>query len=378
MVMVIEAIKRVWSLEGGGITLGCDGENALYEALDYTKKSTSCNQQQYDLLSGIQGYIRDSSVNYTPVWIKGHQDDNVKIEDLGRLAMLNVEVDLYAKLFWADKVKINQSGVQKYFQYRVPEGMWKIAVLGTRVTNHLSQYLRESIEGTGVAEYWIHKKKRFSEEGYFQVDWDANKEAMKSVPVSRRHWVTKFESGMCGTGRMMKIWKQRLLDNCPRCGAPNETPQHILTCTSDAAIGVWNQSMEKLEEWLSANKTCLDVKSLLLQIMNQWREGDRVTNLRDYEFDGIEDVFRNQQQIGWRQLMGGCLSLEWARVQDTYFKWLGLRRTGKRWVEALITKLWDVCWDQWESRNEALHRTPIAADMSGAVSLNRAIAAECQ
>ena len=64
-------------------------------------------------------------------------------------------------------------------------------------------------------------------------------------------------------------------------------------------------------------------------------------------------------------------------MQGTYFKYLGVRKTGKRWVAALIQKLWGVSWDQWENRNEALHHNPMAADLSGAVSLNRAISAEC-
>lgn len=44
-----------------------------------------------------------------------------------------------------------------------------------------------------------------SEQGYFQVECDANTRSMKSAKVSRRQWVTKFESGMCGFGKMMKI-----------------------------------------------------------------------------------------------------------------------------------------------------------------------------
>ena len=112
-------------------------------------------------------------------------------------------------------------------------------------------------------------------------------------------------------------------------------------------------------------------------MLDQWRSGDNVSGLKDFDFDGVEDIFNSQKQIGWRPLLGGCLSLEWAKVQGTYFKWLRVK-TGKRWVAALIQKLWDVAWDQWENRNEALHDTPMAADLSGAVSLNRAISAECQ
>ena len=74
--------------------------------------------------------------------------------------------------------------------------------------------------------------------------------------------------------------------------------------------------------------------------------------------------------------MGGCISFEWAKVQGDYYKWIGRKKTGKRWAVALIQKLWDVSWDQWECRNGALHNTPMAADLSGALSLDRAISAE--
>ena len=68
--------------------------------------------------------------------------------------------------------------------------------------------------------------------------------------------------------------------------------------------------------------------------------------------------------------------MEWAAVQDSYFKWLGIRKTGKRWVTELITKLWDVAWDQWECRNKFIHNTQLAADLSGAASLDEAIKVE--
>ena len=108
------------------------------------------------------------------------------------------------------------------------------------------QYLRESIEGGKVAEYWICKKKVILEQGYFLVDWEANKLAMKASPVARRYWVTKFESGIYGKGEMMKMWKQRLVNNCPRCGATNETTTHILKCRSKTAQATWDKSFEKL------------------------------------------------------------------------------------------------------------------------------------
>ena len=69
--------------------------------------------------------------------------------------------------------------------------------------------------------------------------------------------------------------------------------------------------------------------------------------------------------------------MEWARVQQEYYQWIGIQRSGKRWVTALIKKLWQILWDIWDNRNDFLHKTQMAADLSGAVSLAKAIQEEC-
>jgi len=108
---------------------------------------------------------------------------------------------------------------------------------------------------------------------------------MGSVDISRRHWVTKFESGFCGTGRMMKIWRQRVIDNCPRCGAANEDTSHILQCTSASEQTVGKKAMQKLEDWLVQKKTCPDLRKLLLHMINRWRSGLMVYNHVPCEFE---------------------------------------------------------------------------------------------
>ena len=377
MVLVVEVIKDIWSISGGGILIGCDGKAALDQALNIKENKTACQQQQFDIISGIQGYVRASTVEYLPFHIKGHQDNKKKLKDLSRLELLNVEVDWMAKDYWAEKYDNDIVTQRKYFKYAMPMGMWKISFMGTRVINKLVPFLRESIEGGKAADYWVINKSRFTKESFFLVDWEANKKAMKSVKLSRRNWVTKFESGFCGTGRMLKIWKQRVIDNCPRCGAPNETTTHILQCTSESAQSTGKEAVIQLEAWLLQKKTCPDLRKLLVHMINSWRVGHLVTDKVSCEFEWCKTVFEAQQRIGWRQLMGGCLALDWAKAQDSYFKWLGMKRTGKRWVVSLIKKLWDISWDLWNDRNRVLHSTPMAGDLSGAASLDKAIGEEC-
>ena len=84
LVLMTELMKEVWGISGGGITLGCDGLGALYQSVDVKYFITSCKQQHFDLISGIQGYIRPSAITYTPKHIKGHQDDIIDISKLDR------------------------------------------------------------------------------------------------------------------------------------------------------------------------------------------------------------------------------------------------------------------------------------------------------
>ena len=128
-VLVVEMIKEVWGITQGGILIGCDGKDALKQAVDTNEVCTSCKQQHFDLLSGIQGYIRGSCLKYTSCHIKGHQDETKSWEDLDRLAMLNVEVDLAAKEFWTEKYNDNDKK-RRYFSYMVPKGMWQISFFG--------------------------------------------------------------------------------------------------------------------------------------------------------------------------------------------------------------------------------------------------------
>ena len=165
LVLMTELMKEVWGVSGGGITLGCDGLGALYQSVDVKYFITSCKQQHFDLISGIQGYIRPSAITYTPKHIKGHQDDIIDISKLDRWAILNIEMDFRAKDYWQQMISN-----QHYFDFRTNKGLWTINICGKRICTYLAAFLRESIDGEAVADYWVHKRKRFSEKGFINVD----------------------------------------------------------------------------------------------------------------------------------------------------------------------------------------------------------------
>ena len=63
-----------------------------------------------------------------------------------------------------------------------------------------------------------------------------------------------------------------------------------------------------------------------------------------------------QDSIGWHYLLQGCVSTQWQITQARWYESLGSKLSAKRWTAAWIRKLWDVSWDQWEHRNDVVHK----------------------
>jgi hypothetical protein len=112
-----------------------------------------------------------------------------------------------------------------------------------------------------LRQYW-ESKERFGLASANNIDWQANHTAIKTLIVSRRHWVTKHVSGHCGTGKMMVRWKQRESDACPRCNEP-EDASHIWLCKNPELITVWNESIETRRSWLIAQQSHPSITAII-------------------------------------------------------------------------------------------------------------------
>ena len=177
---------------------------------------------------------------------------------------------------------------------------------------------------------------------------------MKGVRRSRQQWVTKHVSGFCGTGKMMKRWKQRETAKCPRCDEEIEDARHVWKCQGSGANNVWDSSITNLRSWLEKQKTQPNIAELICDRLTAWR-CDTTPMVQPALYRGIRAALSNQDRVGWQALLEGTPAIGWSEVQQSYYDWLGVRKTGLRWLSALVQKLWDVAWDQWNHRNGILH-----------------------
>ena len=77
-------------------------------------------------------------------------------------------------------------------------------------------------------------------------------------------------------------------------------------------------------------------------------------------FLGLAEAVRAQDELGWTAAFEGRWSSQWIVIQDRHFANNNLRQTGRRWLTALIKKLWEVAWDLWEHRN-GIHQDNLEA-----------------
>ena len=63
----------------------------------------------------------------------------------------------------------------------------------------------------------------------------------------------------------------------------------------------------------------------------------------------------HQSLLGWGAFLRGFVSHHWIHAQSCYLQYIQSKKTGKRWLQCIIEKLWSVSWDQWRFRNGILH-----------------------
>ena len=129
-----------------------------------------------------------------------------------------------------------------------------------------------------------------------------------------------------------------------------EDAAHVWQCKEEQALEVWDKSIEALHLWLMDQQTQPGIQEAICNGLRAWKYGTEHPPVASH-FAQLQEAIHLQDQISWQALLEGCLSLEWQGVQQHYYLWMGIRKTGRRWLSSLIKKLWEIAWDQWDHRN---------------------------
>ena len=320
IVVLVHCICITHHITSGSITVGCDGQSALWQAMEH-EGDVNPTSQQFDLIAAVRQWKKKCPITWHSRHVPGHQDDSKTATVLDRWATLNCEMDLNAKAHW------QRHHTQPSTQRAIEGEPWQLELPDGKVCRDFRGTLHEHIFGPKARAYWEGKSNRFHDGNADDVDWEAAATGRKSMTQARRQWQTKHNTGFCAVGKMMQQRKEQTTAKCPRCNTEVEDAEHVLKCTGSGATEKWQEQILELKKHLIKQDTGQEVRKALLAGLQTYREGtDCAHPTTDPE---VQQVIERQNKLGWRNLLEGFPAVGWAEAQQKAFTRAKSKRTGK-------------------------------------------------
>ena len=346
-VLMINIIAKIHDIQDGRITIGCDNESALWKC--FLTDTTDTGDSSFDLIRVIHEAIKVSTITWTPVHVRGHQDRDNAIDTLDEWARANVHADKQAEIYW--KEKYGDGNRDRPRPGIMPGEGWRVSIDGEPLHDKMADQLHQHIYKKPCMDYWT-KKGRIKKDMGHEVDWNEYKKAQRTMKYGKRQWVKKHFCGHEGTNQMMFKWKQRPSPQCPKC-AQIETHRHIARCQSRAATQAYQDATEKFKQWLDGT-TSPGIKAAVLAHVKAYRDEAEVDVAGNWSHE-LMDTSETQSRIGPNAFFEGCISHKWERIQKVHLNAMKSKRSPARWARELIKKLWLISWDMWANRNGWIH-----------------------
>jgi hypothetical protein len=105
---------------------------------------------------------------------------------------------------------------------------------------------------------------------------------------------------------------------------------------------------------LTDNNTYPELINLIIDGLSRWRTGDSGASTHS-KIPWLHNLGTKQDLCGWRNFFEGLLVTDWRDAVKHHFDRTHSMKSPKRWLSALIRKMWLIAWDLWEHRNGYLH-----------------------
>jgi len=363
---LLSRLERTYDLSQGRITVGCDCVAALNRI--NTDYPPAPHLASFDILWELYILLKNSTVQWRTHWIKGHQDDHAGYDDLDLWGQLNVDMDLLAKTHWA------RLDTQRPRPFSLPPspGIWSLWHHNQRITQWTTTVADQLHYNPIARTYWSHKYINFPE-----LDYDAIRMAYRSLPLYYQLRIPKWITQRLPVGDRVVQWGHDNIAVCPRCDASSETHTHVVRCTHPGVQSHLTLWLDSLNLWLQQQHTHPGLRDGVLSILRatfaaqDW-DPPFATN------PDIRTTFTQQRRLGTDSLVFGWWATGWAETQDAYYKSLGKRTTGKRWLSRLIRKQWEIAWDLWRHRMKVANEPESFTIAREHERLNAAITIEYQ
>ena len=369
-------ISQRCNITTGNVTLGCDGLGAV-NIIEKAFKTTKSNMEQFDVIRAINTLRAKCPFKVRLKHVKGHQDDSMNFYNLDRWAQLNVLVDSMAKLKLTDAMANDE-----FHQHRCdsfPHDQCTVAFCDdnrsphTPIQSNLLKTIRREAGRKRVRKHW-KKKRSIHEDTEHCIDWKVVHKSHQALDSINNKWLSKWMTGFCGVGKMMKIYGFQQHNKCPKCQADNETTDHVLQCPSYGTHCLWQKLMRALQTWISDNDGPPGMGELITQNLTAWRQNSPFPPLPIDR--ALRQATQQQDSLGWRSFLHGFIGKKWRLAIEQHFVASNSRKSSILWVSRFVRKIWDIQKQLWMDRNDTLHGDGNTIHVTEIMAINEEILAQ--
>ena len=187
---------------------------------------------------------------------------------------------------------------------------------------------------------------------------------IKTLAIPQRVKVMKYiyDWQNVGSQKEQQKWADTEEYLCPyKCGK-KEVPMHYLTCVK-SFDKMSRMCMEAINRWMITARTNNKVRVCLMNLITSKLPMKRSELMISYKVPTLfEQAQDEQMQLGWRLTIKGLLSRKWGDIQEEDYKKIREREklevwyTGTWWTKQLIKHIIFWALNEWQKRNEHLHK----------------------
>jgi len=280
--------------------------------------------------------------------VKGHQDVSKRQQPLPLEAILNIECDKAAALVQQSLPTNHQPPTNQ----QLPNSFPHLKIKSQIITRQLQKSLRDAAT---LPIYHAYLSKKFIWIGpqHRKIQWTAFRLAIQRFSPAEQTFIHKFIHEWIPLQTRPQISSTSNNALCPSCRQLPEDTEHFFKCKHPDRT----KALQKLHNELQQLFQKYAVDPHMFQLL--W-QGVRVVTT-DIELPPPEeqyppiftDLFLQQQQLGWKQLMYGRISHSWA----TYIETRPNNINGSTFYAKIIQYIWTYALCIWQTRNQHLHNS---------------------
>ena len=339
------------------VLLYCDNKSAVDIANDIqTANQTTFTRggvvnalmAEYDVVQRLATVLDDAPTQLRVIHIKAHQDNDKPTESLSVPARMNVMADRLATLAVRGGLGSTTAGL-------IPGTEVLVHTATGTITRRLAQTARYD-KGLEEIRQHIQRKNKWDDRTMDSIDWEQHS-ALQRRHRERPVQVTKLTHKLVPTNVVRHRYKLITEPTCPLCGLEPETLYHVVRC-KHGTRKEWRQKLEqRLSEMGKQQQAPPDMVKAFIGGWASWMKNEEV-EIPAGASVAIRAAMKQQEDIGWHQLLHGRAALAWRQTVTTkHTPYDGALRGSNEttWVTNMLDAIWTEWFKVWEERNEFVH-----------------------